>query len=406
MFFIKLYNFIFGYVVLKINGEKPERFINMLMMLRIKFWGIEKLPDINNELHVNIASRHVLSKENLNKIAQRANTSCEIIKENGLRYFLLRHKSRLGIYVGILLGAAIIYASTFFIWEVKITNSDYPNNGEIIRLLEQYGCKNGVYIPGLNISETEQKILLASNKILWIAINIKGTVANIEVRRRDEPVKIIDKGTPTNIVASKTGKILSVEAYEGTKIAVQDATVEKGDLLISGAIESNVVGMRIKHASGKVMAETVRVIEVKIPLNIAQKEYTGAEINKNSLNILGKNVNLYLNSGNSMEMYDKIEIMEDFKLFDVIILPVKVTMVTYREFIKKSLTLDELEAKVIAMAKIDDIIEREFKDIKIESREYEEIINDDGNYYLQCKLNCIEDIAHEVPFGSNIKTDW
>jgi len=405
MFLIQLYNFLFGYVVLKINGDKPEKFINVLITLQIKFWDIERPPNLNNELHIKIARRHASSKETLDKIAQKSNTQCETIQEYGVRYFLIRHKARLGIYVGIFLGAAIIYASTFFIWEVQITNSDYPNSDEIIQMLEHYGCKNGVYIPGLNVTEIQNKILVANSKVLWIAINLRGTIANIEVRRRDEPVKIIDRTVPINVVASKAGKIISVEAYDGTKIVTRGDTVEKGDLLISGAIESNAIGMRIKHAMGKIMSETVRVIEVKIPLNTTLKEYTGSVIYKNSLNILGKNVNLYFNSGNFMEKYDRIIEIEDLKLFNVIVLPIKIKRVTYEEFIHTSIKLDEIEAKVVAMAKIDDIIEREFENIKIESREYEEILHDDGNYYLQCKLNCIEDIALEVPFVADIATD-
>ena len=406
MVFIKLYNFIFGYVVLKINGEKPEKFINMLMTLRIKFWDIQKPPDLNNELYVKIASRHASPEDMLCKIAQRSNTCCEIVQESGMKYFLIRHKYRLGIYIGVIIGAAIIYISTFFIWEVKITDSDYPNDDEIYRILEQYGCKNGAYIPKLDVIEIQNKVIVANNKILWIAVNIKGTVANIEVRRREEPVKIIDRDTPTNVIASKTGKIISAEVYEGTKIVLQDVTVEKGDLLISGAIESNVVGMRIKHAMGKVMAETVRVIEVKIPLNITQKEYTGNVINKNTLNILGKNVNLYFNSRNFMEKYDKIEKTEDLKLFNVIVLPMKIKTTIYKEFIHNSKRIDEIDAKIIAMAKIDDIIEREFADIKIESREYRETVYDEsGGYYLQCKLECIEDIAQEIPFIANIEAE-
>jgi hypothetical protein len=163
--------------------------------------------------------------------------------------------------------------------------------------------------------------------------------------------------------------------------------------------------MRIKPAMGKVMAETVRVIEVKIPLYIIQKVYTGVEINKNSVNILGKNVNLYFNSRNYMDKYDKIEITDDLKLFNIIVFPMKITTIVYKEFIHNSKTIEEIDAKIVAISKIDDIIEREFKNIKIESREYEEIISDDGgDYYLQCKLECIEDIAQEVPFIANIET--
>jgi len=327
----------------------------------------------------------------------------------GIRFFLERHKYRLGLYAGTLIGVALLYISTLFIWEVKVAKSDYHNDGEIIAMLEQLGCKTGVLKKNLDVIELQNRAVLNSDgKILWLAVNIKGTVANIEIKKREEAADIIDQKTPVNIVASTSGKIIHIETYEGQQIAKKDNTTEKGDLLISGAIDSEMLGLRIKHASGKVLAETARTIEIIIPLYATEKYYTGTEISKNSLNILDKNINLYFKDTVSLEKYDRIKTSENIVLFNAVVLPVKVTTVIYREFTEININLDENTAKALAISKINSIIDNRFGKneniIEITSQTYEGELYDDF-YYMICTVDCIENIAKELPFETNLETE-
>ena len=150
MFLINLYNFLFGAVIIKITGDKPERFLNALINLQIKFWDIKRIQDNHgNDALIFKTSARFAHEPMLKEIAKKTRAQCEIIKKTGLRYFLERHKNRLGLYTGIIAGLALIYASTFFIWEVKIIKSDYPDNNEIIELLEKLGVKNGARIKNI-----------------------------------------------------------------------------------------------------------------------------------------------------------------------------------------------------------------------------------------------------------------
>ena len=405
MFFIKLYHFIFGYVTVKISGVKPEKFINMLMNIRIKFWGIEKVSD---GLCVKIPSRYA-KQTTFGKIAGKTNTEYKIISKNGFKFFLERRKYRLGLYLGTAIGVMLIYASTFFIWEVTISKSDYHNNDEIIEILEKLGCKTGVLKKSLNLSDIQSRAVLASDgKITWIAVNLKGTVANIEIKRREPAAEIIDQTTPVNIIASKSGKIIYIDAYEGEQIAEDENSVQKGDLLISGALDSERLGMRIKHASGKILAETTRTIEMILPIVSSEKYYTGKTANKYSLNILGKNINLYIKNDISFEKYDKIKNTENIVLFNAVVLPIKISTAVHREFTEKNIKLDENKAKDIAISKINCIIDNSFGNdeniVEIKSKSYEGEITDEY-YYIKCTVDCIENIAKEMPFDTNLKTE-
>jgi len=406
MFLISLYNFLFGYVTVRIKGAKPERFINMLMNLRIKFWGMEKISEY--ELSFKTASRYA-RKYIFDEIAGKTHTEYEIASKKGIKYLLERHKYRLGIYTGVIAGIILIYMSTFYIWDIKIIKSDYPNSGEIIELLDSLGCKNGAYIPKIDPFDLQTRAILANKNISWIAVNIKGTVAYVEVKKREEPVAIVDRTTPANVVASKSGKIIYIDAYDGTKSAILNNTVQKGDLLISGAVKSEALGVRIKHAAGKVLAETYRTIEVKIPLKSTEKDYTGNKTEKNTLDVFGENINLYLNNKISMGKYDKIKKTENLTLFNTIVLPIKISTSTYVEFQKKERNINEETAKVLAISKINGIIESRFENdkdiVEIKSKNFSEGEMKDGYYYMECEVECIENIAKEVPFNTNIQTE-
>ena len=407
MFFIKFYHFIFGYVHIKIAGGKPERFINMLINMRIKFWGLKKTPDVP-ELRAKIPSRY--AKEAVfDEIANKTHVDYKIISKKGIRFFIERRKHRLGIYTGTIIGILLIYFSTFFIWEVKIAKSDYTNDQEIIELLEKLGCKTGVLIKNLDIIEIQNRAVLNSNgKISWLAVNIKGTVANIEIKKTEPSAKIVDTKTPSNIIASKSGKIIYIDTYDGQQAAQKDNTIIKGDLLISGAVDSEMLGVIIKHASGKVLAETTRIIEIDIPLVSTEKYYTGTVINKNSLNIFGKNINLYLKNDIPAEKYVKIKNTENLTLFDAVVLPIKITTAAYIEFKEKNIKIDENTAKDIAISKINCIIDNRFGNdeniVEIKAQNFEGEIYDD-HYYMKCTVGCIENIAKEMPFEANLNIE-
>jgi hypothetical protein len=143
---------------------------------------------------------------------------------------------------------------------------------------------------------------------------------------------------------------------------------------------------------------------VKIPLRTVQKEHTGLTVRKNKLNIFGRNVNLYLSGRTPMEKYDRIRSAENLTMFGRIILPMKILSTEYIEFEEREVMLSEEEAEQIAFAKINQIIAEKFDNdeniIEITGKSYAGEIYD-GYYYLICVVDCIENIAKEMPLSAN-----
>ena len=409
MFIINLYNFLFGTVIIKITGDKPERFISALINLQIKFWNIKKIRGGDGKYEILFTTSSKFAHEAmLNEIAKKTRTQCEIIKKTGVRRILELHKYRLGLYTGILTGLALIYASTFFIWEVRVTVSDYPDNREIIELLAKLGVRNGAFIRNIEPSEIQSQAILANPNISWLAVNIRGTVANIEVKYLEPQPEIIDTETPGNIIASQSGRIIYIDVYEGEQIVNIDDSVQKGELMISGAIDSQVLGVRLTHAAGRILAETSRTIEIRIPLRNTRKEHTGNTVSRNKLNIFGRNVNLYLRSGTSMDKYDRIRSAENVTLFGRIELPMKILRTEYFEFEMREVIMSQEEAEQAALAKLEEIIAEKFDGdeniIEILSRSHSGKFTN-GYYFLTCIVYLIENIAEESFLSTNFETE-
>ena len=109
-----------------------------------------------------------------------------------------------------------------------------------------------------------------------------------------------------------------------------------------------------------------------------------------------------------MRKYDRIKKTENLTLFNAVVLPMKISSLSYIEFKTAEINIDEETAKKIAAAKISGIIENKFENdkniVEIKASDYEWKTIDDY-YYMKCEIECIENIAKEMPFETNIKTE-
>ena len=113
-------------------------------------------------------------------------------------------------------------------------------------------------------------VLLALPEVSWLAVNVRGCVAHVQVVERHRPPEAADRSTVTNIVARRAGLITKVEALEGQAMVLPGATVTEGQLLISGVSETEHIGARFVHSMGAVWARTWYELSVSVPLQITQ----------------------------------------------------------------------------------------------------------------------------------------
>lgn len=383
---IGILNSLLGYCKISADARCAEYFLNLFMKQKLINWKFQKKAG---------RTEFFILERDLKKLSRFCDADCvEFCVEGryGLLPYLRRYKRRVGIPVGILLFFGILWVSGLFIWEINVTGNETIKEDAIIERLERLGCGIGSFIPALNLQEIYSKLLIASDDIAWISINLRGTVANVEIREIQRPETKKPEGDGANIIAAMDGQIELLEVYAGQPAVKIGDTVRAGDLLISGVIEGRNMGIRYVYARGKVFARVSKEIVIEVPLQTERKTYTGREVTDTTIKIFGKSINISSNSGNLPAFYDKIEKKEQLGFFGVVHVPIFIRTTAYREYEYRPYTLSETEAVREAYNRLKTETAAALADGELLKKNVTAHFTEDA-YVIRCTLYCIHNIA-------------
>ena len=213
---------------------------------------------------------------------------------------------RAGLPLGFCLGLWLLIASQSVVWDVRVSGNTRLSDRSIEQSLEACGFGVGTPLRGFEADKTENDVLLYDDRLAWISINRKGTVAYVEVREREERPREEDE-TPCDIVAAMGGIIQRVELTEGNVRVTAGQAVGVGDILVSGLYDSQTQGIRITAAKARVYARTTRILTVEIPLSYEQKVYEAPAAREKSVNFFGNHIKFSKKAGNPGGLCDIIE---------------------------------------------------------------------------------------------------
>ncbi|MBQ8697138.1 MAG: sporulation protein YqfD, partial [Clostridia bacterium] len=226
-----------------------ERFINLCFNSGIHIWNISAE---NKEIKANIKPKDF---KKLKDIRKKAGVRIKITEKRGLPFYLRRHRNRVGLLIAFAFFAVFMVVMNRFVWCIESTGSEKFSGEQILLVAEEMGLKYGTFVPFFDEREASRKIVNAfDGELLWASINIKGSKAVVEVR---DFVKGIDENynnEPCNIVSDSDGVVLSVEVSKGQSAIASGSAVSKGDLLISGVVDTKDMSASYCHAKGKVTA--------------------------------------------------------------------------------------------------------------------------------------------------------
>ena len=248
MLVIQLLRYLFGYVKFRAFGGFADRFINLCTKHEIPLWNVKH---VNGNITANTTIQGYLS---IRIPARKSGMRVIHTEKVGLRFFLKKHKSRVGIFIGILIFSVIIFILSQFVWSVSVVGNNTIDEEIIVSAFENYGVKVGVPVSSIDNDEAVQNVMSEIEKLSWASVNIKGSVVVIEVREKTEAPVMYDASKPTNVVAGEDGVILSVDVLYGNEEIKPGSAVTKGDLLISGVITHKDGSEKVIHADGYVKA--------------------------------------------------------------------------------------------------------------------------------------------------------
>lgn len=337
-----LMNYLRGFVTVTVWGAFPERLLNLCAQHRLGFWGLEWTDE--TELRFTVPFREY---PRLERLAQKAMCELREPRRAGLPSFLLSLRRRWAFAVGLALCLFALCFLSRVVLTVDVEGNEAVPTAVILSELSRLGLRPGAYGPLLEEKEIANAALIELEDLSFMAVNLYGCRAQVQVREVEKPPVRPDPSIPADLVSVAGGIVTQVTATAGQPLVQEGDLVVEGDVLVTGFMDlpeigysENDAGMYVVRSAGQVWARTWRTLRAGIPLTARGKDYTGASRSFFSLDFFGRRVNFYQNSGISYARYDKIVETRTLTLPGGVTLPVSLTRETAREYEAAPLELD------------------------------------------------------------------
>ena len=328
-----------GWVTAEITGAEPERMLRALAERGITFWGAT--PPRDYKLTVQVPQ----SAARLIRPLAAAN-GCEgiILARHGLpaAFHKVRHRYMLLACIGFV--AALLYVGSAFVWDIEISGNETVPEGVIRQALQVCGVDIGAYWPGFSQDQIRNSVLLRVPELRWMTVNMRGSHAQVIVRERWEHLPVVDRRTPTKIVAAKAGLVENVQALHGTAETDENMAVLPGQTLIGGYMTGRDGVIGPGRAIGTVTARTWYELTAKCPVETAVKTPSGEKHTRWALILGKKRINFYKGSSICPAGCDKIIVEYTPRSEGLFTLPVTLEKTVYTAYETKPEPSDGREA--------------------------------------------------------------
>lgn len=324
--------------------------------------------------------------------AKQSGMSAEVIRRTGLPQLLRRYRARVGIPVGLLLGALLLAALAGRIWEVTVTGNETVGSEEILDILTELGVAPGAAIRKLDMRAAAKQAGERLPKLSWIAVNLNGCKVSVEVREVIETPSLTDERDYCNLVAARDGVIVRADVLEGAGQPLIGSAVVHGDLLVSGVIEMKNGFQRFVNAKAQILAQTrtelsiqreaafsaecvvkrrevrrLRFFGVSIPLGVCMKE---AQMETTEYHLRSRTTDYPIGM-----LLDRCAVYET-----------------------RELTLSEEDAALLCFADFCALAFERYREAELLHREISVSVKS-GVAQVAARCECIEDICERQPFA-------
>ena len=312
-----------GTLRVRVESAFPERVLNLCGAHGIAFSDLRWESASALSFTVRAAER-----KKLERLLAPLDAALTIERAAGAPFFLRRFRRRYTLLAGLAFMLALFFANSFFIWDFEVTGNETVPTETILHALREHGVHRGTFIYSFRSQDICNRVLPELKDLCWVAVNVRGCKAYVQVRERVRAPERVNESEPTNVIAAKPGLITKVRALDGEKRVLPGTSVQQGQLLIAGVVDTGgtekpSVTTRFLAGKGEVWARTWYDLTVRVPLTYEKKVYTGKEKRSHTL-IWGENRLKIGAKGSSICNVDcdKIKNQTQWTLFGLFALPV------------------------------------------------------------------------------------
>ena len=239
-----------SYIRFSLIGAYCEEFLSKIKSCELKILDLRCIDGI---LYGNVKPSDY---KKIARFTHKYKVRMRIHERHGVIFKALPYKKRIGIPIGIVMFFLIIYLFSNIVWDIKIDGNERISDLQILEVLKNCGIYAGANNDGFLTAEAEIKALLTLNELSWISVEKQGSRVYVKVSERLQTEKNdLPLSKPCNILAEKTGVIVSAEVYRGTLMYPIGSAVAEGDIVVSGTVNDGGGHIVYSHANAKIIAE-------------------------------------------------------------------------------------------------------------------------------------------------------
>lgn len=345
-----------GYVRIIIEGYFIEKVINMCSKNGILLWNSNRKKSILLETNINIKDF-----KKITKFIKQCKCKVKIKQKKGLPFIFNKYKKRKIFFIFLCLIVIGIMLLSNFVWNIDIVGNENISKEELIEYLKENGLQTATLKSKIDSKEIINKIRLNRNDIAWIGIEIRGTNAIVKIVEADKKPDIIPEEEYCNIIATKPGIIVKVNAQNGTSLVKEGDVVKENTVLIGGWLEGKYTGTRYVHANGSIQAKVWYEEKNKVNLKQLNLAKTGNNETKYSVRINNFLINFY-KTLSKFKKYDTIEEIKKIKLFSDFYLPFEIIKKTNFELTENEIVYSKEDAKQKAIENAKNSLDEKIED--------------------------------------------
>ncbi len=396
-----------GYVSIKVWGYSTERFLNLCGNHDILVWDIENHGDYYT-MKVSVKGFFALKT-----LLKKTGTRASVLERHGLPFFVPKIRRRKIFAAGLILCLFFWLFTARYIWDIQIEGNYSLTDDILLDYLESQGIHTAMEKENVQIEKLEMQLREEYDMITWASLKIEGTTLIIQIRENEVPEYDSSGQSSLNdgehadspaggkdIVAAKDGVIVYMITRKGTpEVAVGD-TVEKGQLLVSGAVpvyndDTTVRKYQYYEADADILIAYDKSLFVEKQTAYQDKEYSGREKKILLFGFQDKEWNL--SAGKiPYEIYDISGEKKQVQLLDHLSLPVFYGTKYAKEYTLVEKEHTEEEMQQIMQAEWDKILQTlEEKGVQI-TRKNVTINKGNDKWILNIKMQLVEEAVSIV----------
>lgn len=336
---LKIFQYIRGYLRIRVSGNGAERFLNACRHRGIQLWALQP---VGNSYEMNISIRGF---RQVKPIVRKTGTKIVIVRRIGFPFFLNRYRKRRLFFVGAAGCFILIYTLSRFIWSIDIRGNLTRTDETLLKFLATKDIQNGMRVREVDCAKIVKDIRKEYNDIIWVSASIDGSKLIIQIKENEDVIvsNTSEEGVssqpqtnggedrvtvmePVDIVADRDCVITSIVTRRGVPMVKEGAEVKAGDVLVSGRVPVNndageIISYHYQEADADITGQTNLTYEDSQELVYDEKKLYDIKKQEQYLRI--GNWRIVLGSvKNKYEHFEGYSEETQVKLFDNFYLPV------------------------------------------------------------------------------------